>query len=79
MEVLCLSLFCYHYFVSILVLQLSGRETSYLLLLSNRCIVAVDGYVALPHGAMGWSAACGVEFPDHIHLLLDQTALARAV
>ena len=23
--------------------------------------------VALPHGAMGWSAVCDVVFPDHTH------------
>ena len=26
-------------------------------------------YVALPQGAVGWSAVCFVVFPDHIHLL----------
>ena len=25
--------------------------------------------VALPHGAVSWSAVCDVVFPDHTHLL----------
>ena len=28
--------------------------------------------VALPQGAMGWSAVCDVAFPDHTHLLWGQ-------
>ena len=27
--------------------------------------------VALPHGAMGWTAVCIVVFSDHYHLLYD--------
>ena len=38
------------------------------LLLSYRCIVTVN--VALPHGAVGWSAVWVVAFPDNTHLLL---------
>ena len=29
------------------------------------------GSMALPHGAMGWSAVCDCVFSDHTHLLLD--------
>ena len=28
--------------------------------------------VALPHGAVGWSAVCDLVFPDHTHLLFKQ-------
>ena len=27
--------------------------------------------VALPHGALGWSAVCDCVFPDHTHLVFD--------
>ena len=29
--------------------------------------------VALPHGAMGWSAVCDVVFPDHTHFFIEKS------
>ena len=58
---MCLSSFCNH---------TDGEEsagcfalTVFLMSCDMQCSVA------LPHGAVGWSAVWGVVFPDHTHLL----------
>ena len=58
MGILCLSCFVMHYFVFILVLE--KEKLVALLLLSYRCSVTLyyKCSVALPRGAVGWSAAC---------------------
>ena len=59
-----------HYFVSFLVLQsLEEEERAYcfafiFLRMSRYC----KCFVALPHGAVGWSAVCDLVFPGHTHL-----------
>ena len=63
MGVLCLSLFCYAFLCvlsSFAIILKRKKKLVTLLLLSNRCIVTHDKYsVALPHGAVAWSAVCG--------------------
>ena len=73
--VLCLS-FCFamHYFVSLLVLQSSSREREAgcfaFIIVQMNCYYKCS--VALPHGAVGWSAVFViVVFPDHT-LFLNQ-------
>ena len=64
MGVLCLSLFCYALlcvYSSFAIILKRKRKLVALLLLSYRCIVTICS-VALPHGAVCWSAVydCGI-------------------
>ena len=65
--VLCLSLFCYallfvHYRFAIILKR--KRKLAPLLLSPYRCIVTLKCSLALPHGAVGWSAVfdCGISW-----------------
>ena len=57
---LCLVLVCYSVLCVRLVLQSFwwGRESWLLCELSSLCLVTVSVFVALPNGAVGWSAVC---------------------
>ena len=59
--VLCLSLFwqaLLFVLSSFAIILKRKRELVALLLLSFGCLVNCKCYVALPHGAVGWSAVC---------------------
>ena len=59
--VLCLSLFCYALLCvhsSFAIILKGKRKLAALLVLSYRCVFYYKCSVALPHGAMGWSAIC---------------------
>ena len=62
---------CKHYFVSILVLQSSGRKKLVaLLLLSYRCIFTINVLWIFPTVPWVGLQCAIVVFPDHTHLLL---------
>ena len=63
--VLCLSLFCYALLCvhsNFAIILKRKRKLIALLFLSYRCIVTINCSVALPNGAVGWSAVrdCGI-------------------
>ena len=63
MFVPCFAVLCYVSFLALQYILMGKRELVALLYLSSWCLVA------LPHGAVGWSAVCIVVFSDHTRLL----------
>ena len=71
---LCLR-FGMHYFLSFLVcnhLEEEERADCFAFIVS-RLSCYCKCHVALPHGAVGWSAVCDCSIPDHTHLLFGQS------
>ena len=79
--VLCLSLFCYallcaHFSFAIILERKIKLVT--LLLLSYRCIVTrYKCSVALPHGAVSWSAVCNCGISRSYSLTFWETDILR--
>ena len=43
--------------------------------MSRYCECYCECYVALPHGAVGWSEVCDCGTPDHTYLLADKVPM----
>ena len=79
MGVLCLSLFCYVLLCvhSRFAIILKRKKANCFAIIVLQMYCYYKCYVALPRGAVGWSAVCDCGIPDHTHLHCDRIEFLR--